>query len=112
MEINDAVTALTALAQESRLAIFRALVAAGGAGMPAGRIADSLGIAPATLSFHLAALKGAGLIDCRREGRSLIYSANFGAMTGLLEYLTENCCGGDPAACALPPRAGKALETT
>jgi ArsR family transcriptional regulator len=102
MEMNDALTALTALAQESRLTVFRALVAAGAEGMPAGVIAARLQIPPATLSFHLKELKIAGLIDCRRDGRSLIYTANFDGMNALLGYLTENCCGGDPEACELP----------
>jgi ArsR family transcriptional regulator, arsenate/arsenite/antimonite-responsive transcriptional repressor len=105
MEIIAAVASLTALAQETRLAIFRALVAAGADGLPAGEIARRLALPPATLSFHLKELKQAGLAGCRREGRSLIYSANFDAMNDLLRFLTENCCAGDPAACGVPPGA-------
>ena len=95
----QAVIALEALAQESRLGIFRLLVEAGSEGSPAGQIAKRMGLPPATLSFHLAQLKHAGLIACLRRGTSLIYSADFGAMNALVGFLTENCCGGG-AACA------------
>ncbi len=106
MEMEPAVEALSALAHESRLSVFRLLVAAGPGGAPAGAIAESLGIAPATLSFHLSQLSRAGLVESRRNGRSIIYSADFGAMHRLMGFLTENCCQGDPAACDLP--AGEA----
>jgi ArsR family transcriptional regulator len=89
-----AVLALSALAQEHRLALFRLLVQAGPEGMAAGALAETLSLPNSSLSFHLARLTSAGLIDQRREGRSLIYSANFGAMNGLVAFLTENCCGG------------------
>ncbi|MGD0102965.1 MAG: metalloregulator ArsR/SmtB family transcription factor [Rhodopila sp.] len=102
MEKSTAIVALAALAQESRLDIFRLLVQAGADGIPAGQIGDQLGLPPATLSFHLNQLRQAGLISFRREGRSLIYVAGYAAMNGLLTYLTENCCQGDPAACAVP----------
>jgi ArsR family transcriptional regulator, arsenate/arsenite/antimonite-responsive transcriptional repressor len=92
MEVSTAVAALWALAQETRLRIFRALVARGPEGMPAGRIAQRLELPAPTLSFHLAELKSAGLVACRREGRERIYSANFAAMRGLVDYLSENCC--------------------
>jgi DNA-binding transcriptional ArsR family regulator len=94
MEKIDAISALAALAQESRLDIFRVLVQAGIDGVPAGRIGERLGLPPATLSFHLNQLRHAGLVTFRREGRSLIYAAEYPAMNGLLAYLTENCCGG------------------
>ncbi len=94
MQTNDAVAVLSALAQEARLETFRALVRAGPQGMPAGAIAKALGIPAATLSFHLKELKIAGIVTCRREGRSLIYSPNFDAMNELLGFLTENCCQG------------------
>jgi ArsR family transcriptional regulator len=89
----DAIAALGALAQETRLAIFRLLVERGPEGLAAGAIAEALGVAPATLSFHLQQLLNAGLIAQRRSSRSLIYSADFAAMNGLVAYLTENCCG-------------------
>ncbi len=100
MESTTAVSALGALAQESRLALFRLLVQVGPAGLPAGEIAEQLGIPAATLSFHLSQLKHAGLVVCRREGRSLIYSADYAAMNDLVGFLLESCCGGDAAACA------------
>ena len=100
METGQAVTALEALAQESRLGIFRLLVKAGRAGLAAGRIAESMKLPAPTLSFHLAQLKHSGLIVCRREGRSLIYSANFKDMNDLVQFLTENCCGTGIAVCA------------
>lgn len=95
--MNDSVqiiAALAALAQHHRLAAFRALVEAGPAGLPAGDIATRLGIAASSLSFHLAQLERAGLVRAVRAGRSIIYSADFAAMTALVGYLTENCCGG------------------
>ena len=100
MESNEAIVALEALAQESRLGIFRLLVEAGPEGLPAGRIAERMNLPAPTLSFHLAQLKHAGLIAYQREGRSLIYSADFGAMNSLLGFLTENCCGGNATQCA------------
>jgi DNA-binding transcriptional ArsR family regulator len=101
METSSAVAALGALAQENRLDVFRLLVQAGPDGVPAGEIGERLGVAPATLSFHLAQLRHAGLIGMRREGRSLIYSANYDSMNALMGFLTENCCRGS-AACAVP----------
>lgn len=100
METLAALTALEALAQGSRLAIFRLLVEAGPAGLPAGQIGEKMALPPATLSFHLAQLKHAGLLDCARDGRSLIYSANFAAMNALVGFLTENCCGDATQCCA------------
>jgi DNA-binding transcriptional ArsR family regulator len=101
MEKTDAIAALAALAQESRLDIFRLLVQAGAEGLPAGRIGDRLGLPSATLSFHLNQLRHAGLVTFRREGRSLIYAAEYAAMNGLIAYLTQNCCRGDAAVCAV-----------
>jgi DNA-binding transcriptional ArsR family regulator len=94
MEMKQAVQSLSALAQESRLSIFRLLVAAGPDGMAAGSIGDKLDLPPATLSFHLAGLTRAGLAQSRQEGRFVIYSADFEGMGHLLAYLTEDCCGG------------------
>jgi DNA-binding transcriptional ArsR family regulator len=99
MDKRQAIAALGALAQETRLDLFRLLVTAGPQGLPAGTIAERLGVLPASLSFHLAQLVHAGLITQRRLGRHLIYSADYAAMNALLLYLTENCCGRD-AACA------------
>jgi DNA-binding transcriptional ArsR family regulator len=94
METTQAVQALSALAQETRLGIFRLLVQAGPAGMPAGQIGEKLDLAPATLSFHLAGLTRSGLARSRQDGRFVIYSADFQAMAALVGYLSENCCGG------------------
>jgi DNA-binding transcriptional ArsR family regulator len=99
MEKIDAVAALNALAQESRLDVFRLLVQAGPEGLPAGQIAEKLDLPSATLSFHLNQLRHAGLVTFRRESRSLIYAAEYAAMNNLLAYLTENCCQGDAAGC-------------
>lgn len=98
MKSEKAVAALSALANEHRLAVFRLLVQAGPEGEPAGAIADALDMPASSLSFHLAHLTRAGLIVQRRESRSLIYSADFAEMNGLVGFLTENCCGG--RACA------------
>ena len=107
MKIIDAVGALAALAQETRLAIFRVLVKAGPTGIAAGKIAEKLALPAPTASFHLKELKVAGLLSCRREGRSLIYVADFTVMKGLIEFLTDDCCGGHPEICALPTPSGK-----
>jgi DNA-binding transcriptional ArsR family regulator len=94
MEIQNAIAALAALAQETRLAVFRLLVQAGPEGLPAGEVGAELEIPSATLSFHLKELKGAGLIRCERVGRSRIYSSNFSCVNELIGFLTENCCAG------------------
>lgn len=91
---DQAVDALGSLAQEHRLAIFRLLVQAGEAGLPAGTIAEKIGVPKSSLSFHLAHLERAGLVGRTREGRSLIYTADYTAMNRLVGYLMENCCGG------------------
>ena len=106
MKTKDAVVALGALAQETRLAAFRSLVEAGPDGLAAGALAAKLDVPPPTLSFHLTALASAGLIGATRDGRSIVYAADFAAMNALVGFLTENCCGG--AACgpvACPPAA-------
>jgi DNA-binding transcriptional ArsR family regulator len=95
MDTNHVIAALAALAQDSRLAVFRLLVQAGPEGLAATRIADQLHIAPSSLSFHLKELTRADMVTQRKAGRSLIYSANFETMNGLLGFLTDNCCGGN-----------------
>jgi ArsR family transcriptional regulator len=99
MEKTATIAALAALAQETRLDVYRLLIQAGPAGLAAGRIGERLALALPTLSFHLAQLKHAGLVTARRDSRSIIYAANYAVMNGLLAYLTENCCGGDQTAC-------------
>jgi ArsR family transcriptional regulator, arsenate/arsenite/antimonite-responsive transcriptional repressor len=103
MEEQDVVTSLAALAQHHRLRLFRALVVAGPAGMTAGALAEALGLAPTSLSFHLKELTHAGLIAQQRDGRFLIYRAVFERMSGLLEYLTAHCCQGQACLPAAPP---------
>lgn len=98
MEIDIAVKRLAALAQETRLAIFRLLVSAGPDGLPVGQIAEKLGVSGATLSFHLKELTHAQLTTARQQGRFIYYTANYDAIDGLLRYLTENCCAGQPCA--------------
>lgn len=95
METQQAIAALAALAQESRLAIFRLLVQAGPAGLAASRISEQLGIAPSSLSFHLKELTHASLVRATPEGRFVIYSTDFSTMNALLVFLTQNCCGGN-----------------
>jgi len=100
MNANQVVSALSALAQDHRLAAFRLLVEAGEGGIAAGKIAEAIGVPNSSLSFHLTQLSEAGLIAQRRNGRSLIYSANYAAMSALMTYLTDNCCAGED--CAAP----------
>ena len=99
MDTSHAVTALAALAQESRLAIYRLLVEAGPTGLSVGEIGASIQAAPATLSFHLKELHRAGLAQSRQEGRYVFYAANYEAMNGLLGFLSENCCARDGTGC-------------
>lgn len=108
MDTNLVVRALGALAHESRLAVFRLLVVAGPDGMAAGEIAQQVGLSPSSLSFHLKDLTHADLVKPRQDGRFVFYAANFGAMTGLIGFLTENCCAGSTcAASTLPDCCGK-----
>ena len=103
MENALVLKALAALAQETRLEIFRALVRAGPRGLSAGAVGDALGVPASTLSFHFKELKYAGVVSCRREGRSLIYAPDFAAMAALVGFLTENCCeGARDTDCDLP----------
>jgi len=96
MDTKQTLAALSALAQESRLAVFRLLVQVGPEGMAASKIGERLDIAPSSLSFHLKELSHAGMISSRQDGRFVIYSADIDAMNGLIGFLTENCCGGVP----------------
>ena len=110
METGTILKALGALAQDTRLAIFRHLVQAGPEGQAAGAIAEALDVPAPTLSFHLAQLANAGLVRSRQEGRFVYYSADFEAMNGLVGFLTENCCGGNacgPQAVACAPATTK-----
>lgn len=111
METIEALSALTAIANESRLAVFRLLVQAGPAGMAAGKIAEAADIPPSSLSFHLKELAHAGLVTSRQESRFVYYTANFERMNGLIGFLTDNCCGGNPCSpstpCAIPKETAK-----
>ena len=99
MKSAQVVKALSGLAQPTRLALYRLLVARGPEGMVAGQVAKKLKVSPATLSFHFRALSHAGLIESRQKGRFIFYAANFAAMNDMLAFLTDNCCGGNPDAC-------------
>lgn len=115
MDKLSAISALGALAQETRLDVYRLLVTQGPGGLPAGVIADRLGVLPASLTFHLKELQHAGLITQHRLGRQLIYAAEYGTMNNLLGYLTENCCGRDAVclpACDPAASCGSAPKTT
>jgi ArsR family transcriptional regulator len=113
MRTPQVIEALGALAHEHRLAIFRLLIERGPEGLPAGRIADRVGLVPSSLTFHLQNLQRAGLIARRRESRQLFYSADFAAMDALVGYLTQNCCAESGAECAVncaparPPKTAK-----
>ncbi len=109
MESKTVVAALEALAQENRLAIFRRLVVAGVNGLTPGELSEALDIPAPTLSFHLAQLRHAGLVNVERNGRSLSYSAAYGTMNDLIAFLTENCCGGTTC---LPATACKPTPNT
>ena len=104
METDDAAFAFAALGQATRLDLLRALLEAGPSGLPAGEVAARLGVPPSTLSFHLRALDQAGLIAATRQGRSLIYAAQIARLRGLLAFLAEACCGGEPGRCGDPGR--------
>ena len=104
METNRAVDALGALAQASRLQVYRLLVQKGPEGVAAGELAERLNVPANTLSFHLKALSHAGLVQTRQDGRFVYYSANYGQMNALLGFLTENCCGGRSCQPSVAPR--------
>ncbi len=115
MKTADVIDALAALAHEHRLALYRLLVERGPQGLPAGRIAERVGLVPSSLTFHLQSLQRAGLINQRRDSRHLIYTADFSAMNALVGYLTDNCCaesGQDCATGCAPSRtAGRAKRS-
>ncbi len=98
------VKALAALAQPTRLAIYHLLVGVGPEGIAAGQVAEKLKVSPATLSFHFKTLSHAELIESRQDGRFIYYAANFEVMNDIVEYLTENCCGGNADACKVPSK--------
>ena len=100
MEEWQALAAFAAMAQETRLRIVRLLVTAGPGGMAAGAVAGAVEVSPSNVSFHLKELERAGLVSARRDSRSILYSAEFGALGGLIRFLTEDCCGGRPEICA------------
>jgi len=116
METNqqseNALSALSALAQEHRLAVFRLLVQAGPEGLAAGDIAEKLKLPASSLSFHLSHLKQGGIVEVERQGRSIIYRADFAAMNGLMAYLLENCCAGSDCKPPVPAELAIAGETT
>lgn len=107
MKISTVTVILSALAQESRLLIYRTLIQAGPSGMAAGKISEMTGISPSSLSFHLKELYHADLVRSRSESRFVIYSANFKIMSQVIKYLTDNCCGGNPC---LPTQVTNKIE--
>jgi DNA-binding transcriptional ArsR family regulator len=110
MKKPQALAALAALAQDNRLDVFRLLVEAGPEGVPAGKVASVLRVAPNTLTFHFDRLREAGLVTVKRNGRSMIYAARYDTMNGLLAFLTENCCRGHADEC-LPTKRDKTERT-
>jgi ArsR family transcriptional regulator len=111
MELQQALIVFDALSQETRLQAFRLLVQAGEAGMPAGELSRELGIPHNTLSFHLSHLSNAGVVNSRKEGRSVIYSANFETMNGLIAFLVKDCCRGEFATINEDQRKGRSVIT-
>lgn len=99
MEIKQALAAFAALSQEVRLAVLRRLVAAGPSGLSAGSLAEAAGVAAPTMSFHLKDLAAADLVRSRKEGRSVVYAANYGGIRALVDFLLADCCQGDPRLC-------------
>ncbi len=99
MNRGQALSAFAALSQDTRLSIIRLLVKAGPDGMAAGHVADEIGVSASNLSFHLKELHHAGLVEAKREARSMIYSADYTVLRGLIEFLMKDCCGGRPEVC-------------
>ena len=112
METKSVVLALAALAQESRLAIFRVLVQAGPAGLAAGKVSAATAIPPSSLSFHLKEMAHAKMLNSRQVGRFIIYAANYSTMNALLSFLTENCCGGNPCTPVSVPSCSPSEESS
>ncbi|WP_119167701.1 ArsR/SmtB family transcription factor [Algihabitans albus] len=110
MKNKDAIEALAALAQETRLKVFRLLVQAGPEGRPAGEIAQAVGVPPATLSFHLRELERAGLLLSRRESRQIFYATHYEGMRRLLDFLMQDCCNGHPEICSPEPSLADAAD--
>lgn len=108
MENFNAVTALAALAQDSRLAVFRLLVQVGPVGLTAGKISEAVRIPPSSLSFHLKELTHANMVSSRQDGRFVIYVANFSTITALVGFLVENCCGGQSCELSYMPVGAEA----
>ncbi len=100
MDEPQALATFGALAQETRLRVVRLLVKAGAEGVPAGQIAEAVGVSASNISFHLKELERAGIVAARREARSIVYAADFAALSGLVRFLMEDCCGGRPEICA------------
>ena len=111
MDEPEIVAALSALAHQYRLRIFRLLVRRGPSGVPAGEIAEEVGISPTSMSFHLKELDRAGLIHAERDGRFIRYAVRVGGMRQLLTYLTDDCCNGQPELCGSPVRKARAVCT-
>jgi DNA-binding transcriptional ArsR family regulator len=111
MKTEEAVTALSALAQPSRLELFRLLVRRGPAGLPAGEIAERIGIPATTLSFHLGQLTRAGLLRARRHGRSIVYGADYARMGALVAFLSEHCCQESPCDVPMEEKEGHGDKT-
>lgn len=112
MKSEEAILALGALAQDDRLTAFRLLMKEGPKGLPSGEIATRLDVAPTRMSFHLAGLERAGLLEAKREGRHILYSVNQDRMRALLGFLIEDCCGNDPAVCCFPGNGAAPLNET
>jgi ArsR family transcriptional regulator len=108
MKQSQALLSFAALSQDTRLEILRLLVRAGPEGVAAGAVADAVGVSPSNLSFHLKELERAGLVSARREARSILYSADYGALRGLVSFITEDCCAGRREVCGPAKARGKA----
>jgi len=111
MDERQALMSFAALSQETRLAVVRTLVVAGPEGMAAGAIAEEMGVSPSNISFHLKELERSGLIAQRRESRSIVYSADYDALSGLVTFLMHDCCAGHPRVLGMPQGEGECCST-